>query len=48
LGKIAPVTTWKEKLQDRASEIFSNSVSKEIKADKNMKSELYHQIGQLK
>jgi transposase-like protein len=42
------ITTWKKELQDRASEIFGNSVSKEIKASKNMEAELYRQIGQLK
>ncbi|MDR1377996.1 MAG: hypothetical protein LBJ36_02985 [Synergistaceae bacterium] len=45
---VSQITTWKKELQNRASEIFGKSVSKEIKAAKSVGVELYCQIGQLK
>jgi transposase-like protein len=42
------ITNWKKELQERASEIFSKSASRDAKAAEIKEADLYRQIGQLK
>ena len=41
------VTHWKKELLERAAEVFSSGKTQEVKADEELKAELYQQIGKL-
>ena len=50
LYKLHPnqITTWKRQAQDQLVAAFDNKKAKSLKADQQLKEELYRQIGQLK
>jgi transposase-like protein len=50
LYKVHPnqITTWKRQAQDQLVAAFDNKKTKSLKADNQLKEELYRQIGQLK